>query len=213
MRARTDCKTCGRRLNRRGRGGMHDSCKRCTAKADREVARTVQAKCRECGKKFTAANRRAIYCSDKCRTDGARRYQREYRRRYLADPEKLAMALARKRACASADAARKRGGRPPPPRWPPRIDPNAEQPTCRLCGRKYARYTNTRRNAYCKPCRDEADREIARELRVKCRACGRAFDTTKRSVRYCSDACRAVGARRRPAGTIAGARPIRRGAP
>ena len=195
MPARATCNLCGTIFSPYAHGAR-TFCKKCAAKADRAVAEKPRIECRECGKRFAAATSRIRYCSDACRADGMRRYQREYRRRYLTDPEKLAMALARKRAWAAADAARKRGGDRPQLRWPPRADPDAEQPACRMCGRAYARYVNAGRNAYCKPCRDKADREISTDLHVKCRACGRVFDTAKRSVHYCSMKCRADGRRR-----------------
>ena len=60
---------------------------------------------------------------------------------------------------------------------------------CRLCGRAFdLRMSGMVR--YCGLCRDRADKEAARVLRVRCGECGRAFSTGNRSVRYCSDPCR-----------------------
>ena len=191
----TACRTCGRGLERHG-GRSRVFCKECAAKADREIARKPRVKCKECGKKFAAASRIVRYCSRGCRAEFARRYNREYQRKLLADPEKRAIILARTRASAAARRARKRGGRPPQRQPPMRVDPNAEPSVCRLCGRGFAQYGRTNRHVYCRQCTARADREIAKKLRVKCKECGKAFTTTKRSVRYCSDECSAEGVRR-----------------
>ena len=82
-----------------------------------------------------------------------------------------------------------------------------ESTACRVCGRSFAPYGN-RITSYCKRCRARADREISKVLRVRCRECGKAFPTTNRAVRYCSDPCRKAAhtrqsrasRRRRPAG-------------
>lgn len=64
-----------------------------------------------------------------------------------------------------------------------------ERATCRLCGRSFGHYAGTR-TAHCKRCAAKAEREIARVIRTKCKECGKAISTTKRTVRYCSDPCR-----------------------
>ena len=84
---------------------------------------------------------------------------------------------------------------PPRPLPPRRADPNAEPSTCRLCGSGFALYGHTH-HAYCRRCAAKADREIARTLRARCKACGGRFSTSSRLVRYCSDECRAEGLRR-----------------
>ena len=198
MPGRTACRLCGRRFAQYGRARHRAYCKRCTARADREIARALRVKCKECGKKFAAPNRTVRYCSDECRAEGLRRYNREYQRMSLADPEKRAAAAARTRASEAARAARERGGRPPPPQRqaPPRASPNAEPSTCLLCGRRFAQYGRSSRHGYCRRCTAKADREIARTLNVNCNACGKKFSTNSRAVRYCSDECRAEGLRR-----------------
>ena len=154
--------------------------------------------CKVCGKAFATKLRSAKYCSDACRAEATRRYNRECMRRYLADPEKRAIILARTRAAAAARRARERGGHPPKARRSagraaPAAAPKSD--TCRLCGRSFAQYGGAS-HAYCKRCTAKADRAIAKALRVDCKTCGKAFSTTNRSVRYCSDACRAEGQRR-----------------
>ena len=189
------CKLCGRTFAPYGLGAQN-FCKRCAAKADREAARTLRADCKECGRRFSTSSRRVRYCSRECSADGARRRNREHQRRYLADPEKRAIAMARARACTAARAARMRGGRPPQQQPPLRADPNAEPSTCRLCGCKFAQYGHTTCNVYCKRCAAKADMEAARTLRMKCTVCGGMFSTSTRSARYCSDECRAEGMKR-----------------
>ena len=189
------CDLCGASFAPYGRNAR-TFCKRCAAKADREVAKRPPADCKACGKRFVAASRNARYCSDECRAEGARRRNLEHQRRYMADPQKRAIAMARTRASAAARAARERGGRPPRPQAPYRADPNAEPSTCRLCGRKFAQYGHTPCNAYCKRCTAKSDREVGRTLRLKCQVCGGRFSTTTRSARYCSDECRAESAMR-----------------
>ena len=71
-------------------------------------------------------------------------------------------------------------------------DPRA----CKMCGRSFVQRERGGRHSYCKRCRARADMEVARKLRVKCKECGKAFATTSRAVRYCSDECRAESARR-----------------
>ena len=190
------CNLCGRTFAPHGRGGARTFCRRCTARADREAGRPLRMDCKACGKGFSASRRTDRYCSDACRAEGARRRSREGQRRYVADPEKRAINAARNRVASAARAARARGGRPPRRQAMWRADPNAEPSTCRLCGRAFAQYGGSNRHAYCKRCTAKADREIARTLREKCRACGKRFSTTSRNVYYCSDECRAEGARR-----------------
>ena len=188
------CRQCGTIFEPYG-GHYHVYCKECAARADKAIAQTPAAVCRECGNKFSAPTRSFHFCSDACRADGLRRYNREYRRRYLTDPEKRAMAMARNRAAGAARRARKRGGGPPQRQALPRVDPNAEPSTCRLCGRTFAQYGRGI-HAYCKRCTAKADREIARTVHAKCRECGKRFAASSRNTRYCSDECRAEGGRR-----------------
>ena len=195
MPVRTACRLCGRTFAPYGRGAR-TFCRRCAARADREAARTLRMDCKECGKGFVASRRSDRYCSDECRAEAARRRSREGQRRYVADPEKRAIALARTRASAAARAARKRGGRPPQRHAPPRADPNAGPSVCGLCGRTFAQYGRSNRHAYCRRCTARADSEVGRTLRAKCAECGGRFSTASRTVRYCSDECRAGSARR-----------------
>ena len=69
----------------------------------------------------------------------------------------------------------------------------AQTADCRLCGRSFVRCG---RHAHCKRCAAKADRAIARDLRADCKECDKPFSTDRRSVRYCSDACRADARRR-----------------
>lgn len=50
------CGLCGRGLAAYGRG-RHAYCKRCMAKTDREIARTLRTGCRACGKALATTNR------------------------------------------------------------------------------------------------------------------------------------------------------------
>ena len=191
------CKVCGRSFEQpRERGGRRFFCERCRAKADAEIARELRVKCKECGKAFTTTSRHAKYCSRECSAEPRRRYAREYQRRAMADPEKRAIIMARVRASAAASAARKRGGGPPQKPPAPRADPNAEPSVCRLCGRAFEQYGYAHCHVYCKECTARADKAIARKMRVKCGECGKAFTTTSRAVRYCSDECSADAKRR-----------------
>lgn len=201
----TPCRLCGRGFEKYG-GAYHAYCRRCAAKADGEVGRVLSVPCRECGGEFSTRTRAAKYCSDACRTDAARRLNREHARRYMADPEKRAMAMARIRAqAASRRAGDGRGGkgRPRPRRQsgghgtvcPPTRTAPPSRTLCRLCGRGFAPYGGKSRS-YCKRCTAKADRAIGRVLSVKCKECGKAFSTKSRAVRYCSAPCRAEGGRR-----------------
>ena len=188
------CRQCRRSFEPYG-GHHRVYCKECTDKADKAIAQAPVVQCRECGAKFSPPNRSFHFCSDACRADGLRRYNREYRRRYMTDPKKRATAIARTRASAAARRSRKRDGRPPRPQAPSRVDPNAEPSACRLCGRTFVQY-GLGIHAYCKRCTAKADREIARTVQAKCKECGNRFVASTRNARYCSDECRAEGARR-----------------
>ena len=200
------CILCGASLEPHG-GGRRVYCERCTAKADRDVASAIDAECKECGKAFSTKNRLVRYCSDKCRFEGKRRLKREYRSRYLADPEKHAMYLARMRA-ASARRRRAMAGKRPAgggggrrkdahaaarqPRRPSTAKPRA----CKVCGRSFvARGTSPR--IHCKQCVAKFAGEVSRVLKVKCKECGKEFSTKNRAVRYCSSKCSAEVIRRR----------------
>ena len=200
MAARGTCRLCGRTFEQYA-GAPTVYCKRCRARADKKVGRTLRARCKECGKAFDAASLLLRYCSDKCRVDGRRRRVRESSRRYRADPEKRAMLSAQRRArAASLRAKDGRGGRGKgrPQRRPQRRTPRrrpagrAAAPrssVCRLCGRTFEEYGRVRYHFYCKRCTAKTDRAAARTLRVDCGICGKMFATTHRSVRYCSTAC------------------------
>ena len=194
MSDRAACRVCGRDFAPYGRR-RRVYCKKCAAKADKAIVLDPVVKCRECGRKFSAPSRSFRHCSDACRAEGARRYNREYMRRYLTDPQKRATALARNRASAAARAARKRGGRPPQKQALPRADPNAEPSVCGLCGRTFVQYGRGV-HAHCKRCTARADREVDKPPHTKCKECGKALTTTSRRVRYCSKACSAEGLRR-----------------
>ena len=71
-----------------------------------------------------------------------------------------------------------------------------ETAACRICGRDIVLGGRGRRPVFCKRCKAKADGEIGRVLRVDCKECGKPFSTKTRTVRYCSDACRAGGRRR-----------------
>ena len=188
------CRLCGASFAPYGRG-PRVYCRRCAARADRDAARALRADCRVCGKGFAAARRSDRYCSVPCRAEAARRRNLEHQRKYMADPEKRAMTAARARAAEAARAAREGGGRRPDERQAPRANPSAEPSTCRLCGRGFEQYGRGWR-AYCRRCTSKADRAVAARLRAKCKECGKAFTTSNRAVRYCSDGCRAEGLRR-----------------
>ena len=202
--ARTStCRLCGKSFEPHGRG-MRYYCKPCTAKADRAASKETATKCKECGKRFSISSRFHVYCSDGCRIEGGRRRIREYMRRYLADPEKRAMYLARARAGAASRTAgagrrpagsggRRNGGRAAA--RPPSRPLNMERSTCRLCGRSFVPYGSAAR-AHCKQCAARFDREVSRALRAKCKECGKEFSAKSRNFRYCSDKCRADGHRR-----------------
>ena len=205
MAVQAPCRLCGRTFKPYGsRRRVH--CKRCTARLDAEVGRDVVMPCNECGKAFTARNRTFHYCSDACRTKTAARRNREYMRRYMSDPEKRAMAIARSRAwsAASRSSNRKRQGLPPSKKKSqqqkkgrPPGRPNASKSTaCRLCGRAFKSYGGSY-HSYCKRCSDKSDLEISTELNATCKVCGGTFPTTRRNACYCSDACRTAGRRRR----------------
>ena len=203
MAGTSTCRLCSRIFEQHGKG-RRNYCKPCTAKTDRAAARENVTKCKECGKRFSKSTRFRAYCSDGCRIEGGRRRMREYMRRYLVDPEKRAMSLARTRASAASRRARegkrpagsggrRKGGRAagrPPPR-----PLNAKRSTCRLCGRSFVPYGGAMR-AHCMQCAARFDREVSRAVTAKCKVCGKNFSTKRRNARYCSDKCRADGVRR-----------------
>ena len=187
----TECRACGRSLAQHG-DPRHLYCRRCMAKADREAAQTPRVECRECGKRFSTRTRTVKYCSDACRAAGKRRIGVEGQRRYMADPEKRAMALVRSRMAAAAGRAGAQGGRQP------RAGRNATGPesvACRLCGRAFAPYGGAH-HVHCKTCDARLDREIGRAIALDCKECGKRFSTKSRVVRYCSKECSAVARRR-----------------
>ena len=193
------CRLCGRGIEPHGRGSRPAYCRRCTAKADKKAARMPRVDCRECGKAFSTRVLTVRYCSDPCRSAAARRASVEGRRRYDADPEKLALKRARSRLAAAARRARARGDRPPRAnRDVKSLKPNpksAEPYPCALCGRDFAPY-GAGRPAYCKRCAAKADREIGRERALDCKECGKAFTTRNRIVKYCSRECNTAGRNR-----------------
>ena len=92
-----DCGLCGRSFVPRGRSSRV-YCRRCAAKAERELARVLRVDCRECGRTFSTTDRIVRYCSDECSDAGKERVRVESVRRRMADPERRAIAAARTRA-------------------------------------------------------------------------------------------------------------------
>ena len=193
------CRLCGGIFEPYGRA-RRTYCKRCSTRADRAIAKRPLVECGECGNKF-AGSSRARYCSPACRVDGRRRTDREYMRKYLADPQRHAVFVAQQRARVASRRAKEGRGRQGlrKPRRTRRQAGRAAVPVpsseCRLCGRSFATYGGTY-HAHCKRCAAKADRMVARVRRVKCGMCGRAFATTHSTAKYCSDACRAEAVRR-----------------
>ena len=73
--------------------------------------RVSTVKCGACGKAFKTGMRKGeprAYCSEACRADAMRAYQREYARRRLADPEARALHMKHVRASAARRRARAR---------------------------------------------------------------------------------------------------------
>ena len=104
------CALCGRYFaphGGRGRRPVH--CKRCRAKADKEIGRERALNCKECGTRFSTSNRAVRYCPKACSAAGRNRISRESGRRRMADPEKRAADLARTRARSAASRAGKKG--------------------------------------------------------------------------------------------------------
>ena len=104
-------------------------------------------KCRACGKRMPASKSGPprAYCSPACRAEGARAHQREYKRRYLADPERRSLHAARMRA----SYVRRRAATAK--------DRIAE---CRECGKAFRPYSMA--VAYCSnPCRKKARARLA----------------------------------------------------
>ena len=195
----TTCRACGRDFERSGRASPYVYCKRCAAKADREIARKPRVDCRECGKPFSAKTRTVRYCSDSCRAAATRRLAAKSRRKSEAGPERHAIKLARLRLTAARRARKQRGEKPPrASRDVKSLKPNpvsAEPYPCALCGRDFMPYGNAR-PVHCKRCRAKADRAIGRKLAVKCKECGNAVAAPNRGALYCSKECKADGRRR-----------------
>ena len=210
------CRLCGRGFAPCGCGCCrHAYCKRCTAKADRtvakEAAKAPHASCKECGRAFSPRNSRALLCSDACRRVANRRYWREYKRRKLTDPQYRAVANARVRAqyarrrdAEGKESERRQGGRPrrgAAGRGAGRASNGAppRAAVCRLCNGSFE-YSAPARRVYCDRCTAKADKEVARTAvkarRVRCKVCGKAFSTRLPHVEICSDACRLEASRR-----------------
>ena len=194
------CRTCGRDFGSFRRTCRRAYRRRCTAKANKEIARTLRVACKECGKTFSAKARTVRYCSDACRSASARRRDSEYKRRRMADPEKRALMLARTRVVAAARRARERGDEPPRAgrdvKSLKRNAKAAEPRACALCGRDFAPYGGGTHPVHCRRCTAKADRDLGRVVAMACKECGKEFSTRNRIVRYCSRACRADGYRR-----------------
>ena len=106
------CALCGRHFEPYGDGRRPVHCKRCAAKADKEIARMLSVDCRECGKKFSTPSRLVKYCSKECSAASQGRSKRESMRRRMADPNARALAAAYMRAWGAArKGGEKSGGR------------------------------------------------------------------------------------------------------
>ena len=103
------CALCGRDFAPYGGGRRPVHCKRCAAKADKEIGREITLNCKECGTRFSTPNRTVRYCSRACSAAGERRNTRGRGRRRMADPEARAVDLARRRAYAAASRAKEKG--------------------------------------------------------------------------------------------------------
>ena len=103
------CRLCGCAFEQYGRTGRHSYCRQCTARADREVARTLRVECGICGKEFSSVHRAVRYCSTACSAEARRRGAREGARRRVADQRRRAAAAAP--ASAGAGPAARGGGK------------------------------------------------------------------------------------------------------
>ena len=103
----TVCRLCNRSFVQREQGGRHKYCKRCRDKVEREIAKVLTIKCKECGKAFSTSNRHICYCSDPCRRAAGKRLTKLGRPH--APPRK---GPAKCRACGKEFAVVKRPGKP-----------------------------------------------------------------------------------------------------
>ena len=84
MRESIVCRVCGRGFAPYG-NRITSYCKRCRARADREISRVLRVRCKECRKAFSTPNRAVRYCSDECRKAAHMRQSRASRRRRPAE--------------------------------------------------------------------------------------------------------------------------------
>lgn len=112
---RVKCRECGKAFSTRNRAVRYCSppCRDAVHARPRSAPRKSRpahpspcdpAKCRTCGNKFTPNWKPGgfrVYCSGACREKDKRRVYRENMRRYLEDPERRAMQVARTRAYAA----------------------------------------------------------------------------------------------------------------
>lgn len=124
---RVKCRECGNAFSTRSRAVFYCSapCRnavqtrpRTSPKGGRPARPSPRdpAKCRTCGNKFTPDWKPGgfrVYCSGACRDKDKRRVYRENMRRYLADPEKRALQVARTRAYAARRREQAGKGRRP----------------------------------------------------------------------------------------------------
>lgn len=118
---RVRCGECGRGVSTTNRSVRYcsDRCRKEAAARRRRraagsnpsapAAQARPAKCRVCGRAFGPGKKTGkprVYCSDACRVKGKRAKNREYVRRYLADPKKRAVWSARASAALSRRRAR-----------------------------------------------------------------------------------------------------------
>ena len=105
----TACRLCSRSFVQREHGGRHKYCKRCRDKVEREIAKVLTIKCKECGKEFSTSNRHICYCSDPCRRAADKRHSQHDPCRPHAPPRK---GPATCRMCGKEFTVVKRPGKP-----------------------------------------------------------------------------------------------------
>lgn len=155
------------------------------------------ATCLVCGKSFEPRNTVQKYCSQDCRDEVRRRYNRElYRARSNFKPEVRSCVICGKKfltrndkqICCSSECRKVYHKKYPEPKRRAHDEPSVLA-TCPICGNNFVKSFHTQK--FCPDCRNKPNnaRGKASALKIACKHCGKKFVPRNANQRFCCKSC------------------------
>ena len=158
-----------------------------------------EKKCRICGKWFKPSTPVQVLCSQECRMEADRQYQRRHYQEMMAKRKEKLNEQGKEEKMYSEPIIRANGRK-----WTPPIK------TCPTCGKTFVATNNKQiycchkclvgatknYNTYRKTPKNKTASPSQSSFVKKCTICGKEFTSKRSEAKYCSEECRAEAARR-----------------